>query len=449
MGRASSRQGSTVGGVRAAKTVCVGDVLMLGSRDRLYRQRVSCLTRPNIMAQRSRPRTDSLPSHLRRSHVRRRSVIAAPLVLAGSRLLAACAAAAGDEPWSGPPSTQSDVRLRALSYALLAPSAHNTQPWSVALSDRAIELSIDRRRLLPQTDPHFRQTHVSQGTFLELLVIALGALGHPARVEYFPRGEYGSLIISDLPIARVTFDSGTPTRDPLFAQIPARRSNKRTYSGPAPSESQLSALQHGVADPDALCALRVVIDPALRFQLSELAARAMAAEVKLRARNVETAQWFRFNREEIEVKRDGFRLEHNGRSLITQWYAETFVLDRESAADPNGAFAKGAIDLVREQAQSAPAFGVLTTSVNTRLSQVVAGRSYARLALTAQSLGLAIHPLSQVAEEYADMTPIRSEFERAIALPAGHAVQMFFRLGHADPTPHTPRRELSTLIRKT
>src|SRR5262245_7971167 len=72
-------------------------------------------------------------------------------------------------PWSGPPPELHDARLRALSYATLAPSAHNTQPWLIALQPDAIELSVDAARLLPDTDPPLRQAHVSQGTFLELL----------------------------------------------------------------------------------------------------------------------------------------------------------------------------------------------------------------------------------------------------------------------------------------
>src|SRR5215831_11538157 len=72
------------------------------------------------------------------------------------------------KPWSGPPAGERDVRVRALSYAVLAPNAHNTQPWSIALQGTdELSLYVDRSRLLPETDPPFRQTHVSQGTFLE------------------------------------------------------------------------------------------------------------------------------------------------------------------------------------------------------------------------------------------------------------------------------------------
>ena len=80
--------------------------------------------------------------------------------------------AASVAAWAGPAASD-DLRRWALGHAVLAPSSHNRQPWLVDLRERdAIVLRVDRERLLPATDPWFRQIVVSQGTFLELLVIA-------------------------------------------------------------------------------------------------------------------------------------------------------------------------------------------------------------------------------------------------------------------------------------
>ena len=305
------------------------------------------------------------------------------------------------KPWSGPPPGASDLRLRALSYAVLAPNAHNTQPWSLALrGDDEILLYVDRTRLLPQTDIPFRQAHVSQGTFLELLVIALSAMGRRADVTLFPEGDYGDAI-DDRPVARVRITNDVAARDPLFVHITARRSNKREYDPDRiPTAAQLAALSASIA---AGASLAVIENTAARERLTHIATDAMAAEVKDRARNEETAKWFRFSDRELEQKRDGFGLANNGKTGFTAWFAETFVLSREGSADPNGTFARGAIDMARSQAKSAPAFGVLTTASNTRAAQVLAGRAYARVALTAQALGLSMHPMSQSLEEYAEV----------------------------------------------
>jgi hypothetical protein len=339
------------------------------------------------------------------------------------------------------------VRVRALSYAVLAPNAHNTQPWSIALHGAdALSLYVDRSRLLPATDPPFRQAHVSQGTFLELLVIALGAFGYDTGVTLFPDGEYSNTEVLDRPVARVSISPSAVRPDPLFSRILGRRSNKQPYDpNVGPSREQVAALTASVAGGEAR--LAVIEAPASRARLARVCTDAMAVEVKARARNVETAKWFRFSDAEVEAKRDGFGLAHNGVAGFRKWYAETFLLDRESAADPEGSFASSAVGLARDQAESAPAFGVLSTRENTRRAQVISGRAYARVALTVEALGLAMHPMSQALEEYPDMTAVKARFEREVGLEPGDTVQMFFRLGHAEAAQHTPRRNVRDLVR--
>jgi hypothetical protein len=350
-------------------------------------------------------------------------------------------------PWSGPAPDVHDPRMRALAYATLAPNAHNTQPWLLDLRDDAIDLYVDRTRLLPETDPLFRQTHVSQGTFVELLVLALAAQGIATQVSYFPDGEYASDRIDDLPVARIILTPGARTLvDPLFAFTTKRVTNKAPYD----RASMLAQWQVGaitsLANPDA--SVRVVDDHGALSRLAEIAVHAMEIEAGAAPRNAETAKWFRFSDAEVERMRDGFGLAQTARNPAVRWIAESFVLDRATAASPGGAFAKGAIELVREQAESTPAFGVLETPSNSRRAQVLAGRTYARVALTVASLGLAMHPMSQALQEYDDMSATKARFERETGLAPGWTTQMFFRLGRAKSTTHTPRRDVHDLLRE-
>jgi hypothetical protein len=201
----------------------------------------------------------------------------------------------------------------------------------------------------------------------------------------------------------------------------------------------------GLSSTDA--SVRVFDDPGTRARLAEIAENAMAIESRSASRNAETAKWFRFNNAEVEQKRDGFGVAQTGRTGVAKWIAESFVLDRARAASPSGVFARGAVDQARELAQSSPAFGVLETPSNSRRAQVLAGRTYARIALTVASLGLAMHPMSQALQEYADMTATRTRFEAETGLPPSWTTQMFFRLGHAATLPHTPRRDVHALLR--
>ena len=104
------------------------------------------------------------------------------------------------------------------------------------------------------------------------------------------------------------------------------------------------------------------------------------------------------------------------------------------------------MDLTSEQARSASAIGWIVTASNQRLDQLVTGRAYERLNLTATSLGVAMHPLSQVLQEYPDMAELHEQFLDYLEVPDGHTVQMLFRLGMAEPVEHTARRRLEDII---
>ena len=97
-----------------------------------------------------------------------------------------CAAPRVIGAWNGVPH-DGDARTVALSYAILAPNAHNAQPWKVELvGQHGLRLFVDRERLLPVSDPLFRQVYVSQGTFIELFCIGASAIGHRVDVQLFP-----------------------------------------------------------------------------------------------------------------------------------------------------------------------------------------------------------------------------------------------------------------------
>ena len=134
-------------------------------------------------------------------------------VLGGGTILAAGAAAGltafpiglpdAAAAWHNPGAGESDIRRKALSYAILAPNPHNMQPWLVDLStpDMAI-LSLDTSRLLPATDPYGRQIVIGCGAFLELLTLAANAFGANLSITLWPDGEPAQYL-DDRPFAAV------------------------------------------------------------------------------------------------------------------------------------------------------------------------------------------------------------------------------------------------------
>lgn len=351
----------------------------------------------------------------------------------------ACRTARVIGPWDGPVEV-SDPRLRVASYGLLAPSSHNTQPWSIAIAgDRAFDLYVDPRRLLPEVDPDRRQTWISHGAFLECA--RQGALreGYRTTVELLPKGPG-----DPLPTARISVSSGADA-GPLSGAVLSRTSNKRRYRPDqlvsAPDRAALLEAGQGHArvalfDGDALSRIR------------ELCIEAMRIEVSNPVRNAETLDWFRLGPDEIERSSDGFGLAQAGTMGLKRWFAESFVLsNRTRMAEPDSAFARGSVDQVRGQVDSASLFAAIITPANDREHQLWSGQAYARAQLVATARGLASHPLSQALQEYADMREVRDEMHRALGAADNETVQMLFRIGHADPVPHAPRRDVHDLLR--
>lgn len=70
-----------------------------------------------------------------------------------------------------------DSLSNILSIARLAPSVHNTQPWSVKVTGESLVISIQRNRRLSFGDPTGRQTYISLGIFAEACVVGLSSCG--------------------------------------------------------------------------------------------------------------------------------------------------------------------------------------------------------------------------------------------------------------------------------
>ena len=75
-----------------------------------------------------------------------------------------------------------------------------------------------------------------------------------------------------------------------------------------------------------------------------------------------------------------------------------------------------------------PAFVLIRSGDNSRSSQIRSGMLYSRLILTAHREGLALQPLSQVLEEYPEMSQLYSDIHHRYA-KEGQTIQMLARVG--------------------
>jgi hypothetical protein len=346
------------------------------------------------------------------------------------------------------------LRRWTLGYAILAPNSHNRQPWIADLREPdTITLHVDRERLLPMTDPWYRQIVVSQGTFIESLVIALRERGVDPVVQLFPQGEFAPRAVDDRPVARIHWSRGGQphAKDPLFAQLLRRHTAKVDYD-----------MARSVA-PDVLGQLRAAIaDDRIRFgatvdasRLDELRTLCWdSARVELLTPRtvMESVKLTRVGPAEIDRHRDGISIN----TLLPRLADAVGAFDRTRPPAEGSSAYKQMMGRFEGHSRSAMGFVWLSTPTarhaaagTTRSAEVDAGRAYMRLQLKATELGLQVHPMSQAPQEFVEMKP---HYDRLHQLLVGkpateETVQMFCRVGYCPAQQHTPRRGVDAIIR--
>ena len=333
-----------------------------------------------------------------------------------------------------------DDRMKILCYAILAPNPHNTQAWKIHLENtNEIYLYVDPDHLLPMTDPTIRQIHMGQGTFLEVLSIAAKEFGYQPEIELFAKGIDPVEKIGKSPVAKITLNKTHVTKDELFDQIPVRVVNRRSYTGPPLTRDESSQLEKS---HDAEYPLVFITDKEKINRMADLMSEAMKIETYVDRTHKETVEMLRFNDDEVIKYRDGFNFENMGITGFRKSFIE-LVTSRDAAL--GRFFRRTTVNSFRKMAHTAQAIGLIFSEENSRNHHVEVGRQYARVQLTATKLGLAMHPMMQLTQEYEELAEVREKFLEEIK-PYEGILQMIFRVGRAESTPHSARRQLESFL---
>lgn len=347
--------------------------------------------------------------------------------------------------WRGP-GDEPDVRRWILAHAILAPHSHNLQSWLVDLSvPDQITLRIDRERLLPQTDPLSRQMMMSQGTFIELLDQAAREKGLRADIALFPDGVFGPAAVDDRPIARIRLmPDASVRRDPLFAQVFLRRTNREAYAPQVPSAESQRAIGQASAGQGMRVGFVASDEPALIAQHRRIALEAWRIELTTPRTLLESYRVLRIGPKEIAAHRDGISLNDPLVRALTQ----VGLFDRSVAPAPGDRTITRQIDDFGARLTATPAFYWLITEGNDRITQVNAGRAWVRAQLAATAQGLSMQPISQALQEFPEVQAPYREIHDLLGAPAPrHTVQMWARLGQGPAIGPAPRRGVDAHLR--
>ena len=303
-----------------------------------------------------------------------------------------------------------------LRYAILAPSTRNSQPWRFAVDDAEIRIVADPSRWQRVADPEQRELFISLGCALENLLIAAEHFGYRCEVCYTPDSTWPEFAAS------VTFwpgEAALPRWPPqLFGAILKRFSHHAGFEPRTISPEGAAFIQGFCTDP-GLC-LHLTGDAAARRAADALVARADARGFADPAYREELADCI-------------------GRGWLGMPWLFS-IIARVAVAHLD--LGRSIVKKDHELLMTAPLLGLLCSEKDGRREQLRTGQVFERVYLAAATLGMGVHPVSQLVQ----FPEIKAKLIQLMPVPRW-VPQQPFCLGYAAPPRHrTPRRPLAEVV---
>lgn len=354
------------------------------------------------------------------------------------------------EPWQRTYANKfDDPRIKLASYGILAANGHNMQPWKIKLDlDKdSFYLFADSDRLVKEVDPFSRQTMIAQGTFLEYVRVGGEQLGYKIAITLFPAGEYDeknlAASMKNKPVAKITLIKAEAPSSLLYEQLFLPDTNRGAYQKQAVTAEAIMQLL--AVNDDSDIKIEIFPDGENIKKLGHYVMDGAKIEAGIRRINEESGRLFRTNEEEKNKYRYGFSVDGQGVTGIKKHLIQGLLTLFPSMNNEKNAAALY-VKSVQTAVDNTPAYGVIITKGNSRVEQIKSGMLYSRLVLQAHALGLAMHPPSQVLQEYAEMEAQYDNIHRDYA-PNRTAIQMLFRIGQPTQVfPRSMRRDVMELV---
>ena len=310
-------------------------------------------------------------------------------------------------------------RIRSLlSYAILAPSSHNTQPWRFKITDNTVSLYADRTRALPANDPYDRELTISCGCALMNLRVAAAHEGFGVSCVITPDDRDEDLLAV---ISFNEIDTSLLNEAELFETMEDRRTCRKRFEPDDVPALVLNALS--AAADDETCWLEVIESEENRQACAALVAEGDSIQWSNPSWRRELAAWMHPGRRGEGLTVPGIV------APIAQVVVRTFDMG-------NGVAAKD-----RQLADESPVLAVLGTSGDTLADWLAAGQALQKVLLTAHSRGLQASYLNQPIQ----LETLRPRLQNLLSQPG--FPQILLRLGFAEKEiDATPRRPLDDVV---
>lgn len=302
----------------------------------------------------------------------------------------------------------SPIIIDILDYARLAPSVHNTQPWSFTTEGMSITLLVNKARLLVDGDPTGRELWISLGVCLETLITAAQALGHKAVIT-----EQQTDTIEQ-PIAVVTITPGVQPRQQQLIDLVKQRHSYRGPMQPISLPGLLLATCRDAAKDLSGISIHLTDARSDIEAIADLTYKGMRLALSSPAFRHELADLINYNWSKARVGMHGFVL--NRRALGSVWEKWSIKLGLDIRK-------KALADRIKISNASGLLF--IATEGDVPRHWLAAGRAYYRTCLVITKVGLAHSTIAAPVEA----ASFHEDVERLLHTP--HRIQTMIRVGKA------------------
>jgi hypothetical protein len=308
-----------------------------------------------------------------------------------------------------------------LYLASLAPSGHNTQPWTVkVLGPKHWIIGSDKKRWLPAVDPENRELLLGIGAFIENLVIAAGAFGYKADIQVIAKNP------SDPDIVDIQLKKGRTFDFPL-EKIRKRRTVRSGYGD---QEIKAEDLKYITKHVIKSCTVVDVPSPHSFYfpntspqgrYLQEGTIEANRKQAFRDPAQEELANWIRWSNKEGRTHRNGLtpesmEIKGMGGLFVRSFYDRASVLKKS--------FREQTVDIVSKQVKTCGGWLIITSQDSSIPTLIEYGRVWENMLLKIREKMIAIHPMTQMLEE----EPWKKQIAKELGLNG--EVQWILRTGY-------------------
>lgn len=302
-----------------------------------------------------------------------------------------------------------------ISFAICAPSGHNSQPWKFQTTENQIIVMPDMSKTLKVVDGENRELFISLGCAVENMQIAATQYGYESDYEYID----GKIV--------VTFrQSETVTPDPLFDQIKKRHTHRGEFTGKKIPSDLIKILQSVEKEQNTDFAI---------FDGETNEAKLIKEKIYLgndiqmsdTAFKNELVEWMRFNKKDIKENQNGLCYNVLGfpatPKFVGKKMVRMFLSPKAQNKTDNGVN------------NSASEFCLFSTAAKNEADYIAVGKTLERVLLKITELNLAYSFSNQPCE----VEPLSLKLREELNLTNYPSVVI--RIGYGEEPKHFAPRE--------